>query len=71
MRPYGPAIEHLDTVLRINQRVAEVIIAETGGDMSRFPTPPTCPPGPGCAPATISWGTSPLINRQAKVCPHW
>jgi transposase len=33
------AIEHLDTVPGINQRVAEVIIAETGGDMSRFPTP--------------------------------
>jgi transposase len=39
MRPYGPAIEHLDTVPGINHRVAEVIIAETGGDMSRFPTP--------------------------------
>ena len=33
MRPYGPAIEHLDTVPGVNQRVAEVIIAETGGDM--------------------------------------
>jgi transposase len=40
MRPYGPAIEHLDTVPGINQCVAEVIIAETGGEMSRFPTRP-------------------------------
>jgi transposase len=39
MRPFGQAIEHLDTVPGINQRVAEVIIAETGADMSRFPTP--------------------------------
>ena len=39
MRPFGQAIEHLDTVPGISTRVAEVIIAETGGDMSRFPTP--------------------------------
>lgn len=39
MRPFEQAIEHLDTVPGVNQRVAEVIIAETGGDMSRFPTP--------------------------------
>jgi transposase len=38
-RPFAQAIKHLDTVPGINQHVAEVIIAETGGDMSRFPTP--------------------------------
>lgn len=39
VRPFGQAIEYLDTVPGISQLVAEVIIAETGGDMSRFPTP--------------------------------
>ena len=39
MRPFGQAIDHLDTAPGISQRVAEVIITETGGDMSGFPTP--------------------------------
>ena len=38
MAPFRRAIEHLDTIPGVGTRVAEVIIAETGGDMSRFPT---------------------------------
>jgi transposase len=37
--PGGPAIERLKTIPGVGQRVAEVIIAETGGDMTRFATP--------------------------------
>lgn len=36
MAPFRPALDLLDTIPGINQAVAEVIIAETGGDMGRF-----------------------------------
>ncbi|MET7520682.1 IS110 family transposase [Streptomyces sp. NPDC005480] len=36
MSPFRPALELLDTIPGINQALAEVIVAETGGDMSRF-----------------------------------
>jgi transposase len=36
MAPFRPALDLLDTIPGINQAVAEVIIAETGGDMARF-----------------------------------
>jgi transposase len=38
MAPFRRAIELLDTIPGVGTRIAEVIIAETGGDMSRFPT---------------------------------
>ena len=38
MAPFRPALALLDTIPGINQAVAEVIIAETGGDMARFAT---------------------------------
>ncbi|GGN81170.1 IS110 family transposase [Streptomyces albiflavescens] len=36
MAPFRPVLNLLDTIPGINQAVAEVIVAETGGDMSRF-----------------------------------
>ncbi|MCX5059082.1 MULTISPECIES: IS110 family transposase [Streptomyces] len=36
MAPFRPALDLLDTIPGINRVVAEVIIAETGGDMNRF-----------------------------------
>ncbi|MER8161991.1 IS110 family transposase [Streptomyces sp. NPDC094472] len=36
MTPFRGALGLLDTIPGINRAVAEVIIAETGGDMSRF-----------------------------------
>lgn len=39
MDPFREARELLRTIPGVGQKVAEVIIAETGGDMSRFPTP--------------------------------
>ncbi|MFF2938034.1 IS110 family RNA-guided transposase [Streptomyces mirabilis] len=36
MAPFGDALGLLDTVPGINRGVAEVIVAETGGDMARF-----------------------------------
>jgi transposase len=36
--PFGPAVELLSTIPGVARRSAEVIIAETGGDMRAFPT---------------------------------
>ncbi|MFD7608597.1 transposase [Streptomyces mirabilis] len=36
MSPFRPAVDLLDTIPGVNQAVAEVILAETGGDMTRF-----------------------------------
>lgn len=36
MAPFRPELDLLDTIPGINRAVAEVIIAETGGDMARF-----------------------------------
>jgi hypothetical protein len=38
MRPFARQLEHLVTIPGVGQTVAEVIIAETGADMGRFPT---------------------------------
>jgi len=38
MAPFRDQLTRLDGIPGISRRVAEVIIAETGGDMSRFPT---------------------------------
>jgi transposase len=38
MAPFRDVLDLLDTVPGISRAVAEVVVAETGGDMSRFPT---------------------------------
>jgi len=38
MRPFGEALERLDTIPGIGQRMAEILVAEIGIDMSRFPS---------------------------------
>ncbi|MGI8310931.1 IS110 family transposase [Saccharopolyspora hattusasensis] len=49
--PLAPLIARLITIPGIGKRTAEVIIAETGGDMSRFPTPAHLAAWCGLAPA--------------------
>jgi transposase len=39
MRPFAPQIEHLVTIPGVKKSTAQVIIAETGADMTRFRTP--------------------------------
>jgi transposase len=38
MRPFADALERLDTIPGIGQRMAEILVAEIGTDMSRFPS---------------------------------
>jgi transposase len=39
IEPFRGQLRRLTTIPGVSQRTAEVIIAETGGDMARFPTP--------------------------------
>ena len=50
--PFAEAVELLCTIPGINQRSAEVIIAETGGDMTRFPSAAHLAAWAGVAPAS-------------------
>jgi len=38
MRPIEEALEQLDTIPGVGRRIAEILVAEIGTDMSRFPT---------------------------------
>lgn len=38
MRPFADALERLDTIPGIGQRMAEILVAEIGTDMRRFPS---------------------------------
>ena len=50
-RPWQHQIELLQTIPGVGPKVAQVIIAETGGDMARFPTPAHLAAWAGLAPA--------------------
>ena len=39
MRPFSHKLDQLQTIPGVARAVAEVIVAETGADMSRFPSP--------------------------------
>ena len=56
LEPYQPIMILLQSIPGVNKRVAEVFIAETGGDMRQFPT----------SGHLASWaGTSPGSNESA------
>jgi transposase len=50
-RPWAHEIELLQTIPGVGEKVAQVIIAETGGDMSKFPTAGQLAAWAGVAPA--------------------
>jgi transposase len=53
-QPWQHQIELLQTISGVGEKVAEVFIAETGGDMSRFPTAAHLAAWAGLAPACRS-----------------
>jgi transposase len=61
MRPFSHTLDRLETIPGVGRRVTEVIVAATGGDMSRFPA----------AANLVSWaGTAPdTMNRPADAGP--
>jgi transposase len=50
--PFDDAVELLKTIPGVGQRVAEIFIAETGGDMTKFPTANHLAAWAGVAPAS-------------------
>jgi hypothetical protein len=73
--PFEPVIARLMTIVGIGRRTAEVIVAETGGDMSRFPTPSNWPPGAGWPRATgnrrVNAGAPPPARATSTSKPRW
>jgi transposase len=56
MAPFREPIKRLCTIPGVSDRIAEVIIAETGGDMSRFPTAAHLASWAGVAPGNNQSG---------------
>ena len=50
--PFEPAVSIISSITGISKTTAEVIVAETGADMSRFPTPGHLSSWAGLAPAS-------------------
>ena len=60
-RPWAHQLELLQTISGVGPKVAQVILAETGGDMSRFPT----------AEHLASWaGVAPGVHESAGKRPR-
>ena len=64
MRPFAPQIEHLVTIPGVKKRTAEVIIAETGADMTRFRTPANLASWAGVCPGHHE-------SAGARRCPRY
>ncbi|MER5699737.1 IS110 family transposase [Streptomyces mirabilis] len=69
MAPFRPALDLLDTIPGINRAVAEVIIAETGGDMARFASARHLASWAGVCPVTTSPPAAPKTPRSVPAIP--
>src|SRR5664280_2907340 len=70
LEPFRETLARLDTIPGVGRAVAEVIIAETGADMSRFPTPGHLASWAGVAPGLNQSGerNKPAHTRHGD---HW
>jgi transposase len=66
MAPFSDTATRLLSIPGVGKRVAEVIVAEIGVDMSRFPPTSTWRPGPGCARVITSRPASAAPERPAR-----
>jgi transposase len=64
--PFSPLLALLTTIPGVDRRTAEVIVAEIGTDMTRFPTAGIWLAGRGCARATTSRPASTSPARPAR-----
>ena len=70
LRPAAAVLDRLDAIPGVGRRTAEVLVAEVGTDLGRFPTAPrTSPRGRGCAPATTSAPASAPAAGRGKGNP--
>ncbi len=79
MKPFLPARELLESIPGFTQILAEIFIAETGGDMTQFPPRRNWRPGPVSAPVPTSppAGSSPprpdpgtVTSKGLSASPH-
>lgn len=68
--PFQDLLTRLDTIPGVNQHVAQVIIAETGGDMSQFPTPAHLASWAGVCPGNHASGGKRKSGKTRKG-DHW
>ena len=66
MAPFHDLLTRLDTIPGVDQRVAEVIIAETGGDMTQFPTPAHLASWAGVCPGNHASGGKRKSGKTRK-----
>lgn len=65
-RPFGEAIERLDTIPGVARETAEVIVSEIGVDMSRFPSADHLASWAGVAPGNHESAGKRLSGRTTK-----
>jgi transposase len=70
MAPFQNLLTRLDTIPGVNQHVAQVIIAETGGDMTQFPTPAHLASWAGVCPGNHASGGKRKSGKTRKG-DHW
>lgn len=68
--PYRVIETRVQTIPGVGARVAQCVIAETGGDMSRFKTPGHLSAWAGLAPANAESGGKRRPARTRKAAPH-
>jgi transposase len=69
MRPFEEAIDRLDTIPGVGRRVAEVLVAEVGTDLARFPTAAHLASWAGMCPGNNESAGKRLSGRTRKGSP--
>jgi transposase len=69
LRPFDQQLSNLDTIPGIGKQVAQVILAEVGADMSRFPTDSHLAAWAGVAPGNNQSGGKRLSGTARKGSP--
>jgi transposase len=65
-RPFQGVIDRLDEIPGVNQRTAQILVAECGVDMSRFPTPGHLASWAGVCPGNHESGGKRLSGKTRK-----
>ena len=66
LRPFEPAVERLDAIPGVGRRIAQVVLAEVGTDLSRFPTAGHLASWAGLCPGNHESGGKRLSGRTRK-----